>query len=789
MKISRNWLSDFIDWSETDPAVIADRMTRGMGEVDEVTELGSLMENCVVAKILTLNKHPNADKLSVCTLETDQGTKHVVCGGTNLRQGMLVALAHVGATVKAGGKELVTLQKVKIRGEESEGMICAAEEVEIEALFPSKPEDGSRPIADLTRGEYNVGAPLREALGLTDVIFHIDNHAITNRPDLFSVIGVARELVAMGLATWKKEPAMPTCVFPKTDPPFTLENDAGELIPYYRGCLLTLKNIGPSPEWMQKRLIATGWRPINLIVDITNYVLVEIGMPLHAFDADDFKGTLRIRKSKKGEKITTLDKAERILPEGTIVISDDAGIFDLFGVMGGLRTSTKNTTRKIFLQAGIIDPKSVRKTVIAMGHRTDAATVYEKDVLPVTADFGLMRAVELFLELSEGSCVSSKPVTWGKHEKPKVINVHVKKLQEFIGVDIPSTNIKTILAHLGCTVKTIPKDAIAVTTPAWRRDLTHVQDIAEEVARVYGYSEIVPSMPEASIEPPVRDTKLHAIRDSLSEAGAIEMLHLAFTSPAQLKRWRLDPSEAVKIENPIGEELSLMRTSLLPSLVETAAGELKKNGAEILKVYEVGHVFRKNDEHAGLTYAVLSRGKTTMQNSPLLIAKAGIMRALASAGYTATLRKGSVPMPGVAHVGRSAEILVGNTLIGHLFELHPLLLSSLGLPERTAVATLGLHRLFPLPATVTIAKSLPVFPAIILDETMPLTEKKNYETILKALKNIDPLLTSIETVHLYEKDALKTLTLRFTYRSSDRTLTQEEVEKIHGKVLTELQKS
>lgn len=789
MKISRDWLSDFIDWIETDPQVVADRMTRCMGEVDAVEQQGALMNDCVVGKILTLGKHPNADKLSVCTLQTDRGTKHVVCGGTNLREGMLVAFAHVGATVKAGGKELVTLQNVKIRGEDSEGMICAAEEVGIESLFPPKPEEGSRPIANLDSNGYKVGTPLREALGLTDVLFHIDNHAITNRPDLFSHLGVARELVAMGLATWKKEPVLPKVTFPKTAPSFALKNEVPRAIPYYNGCEILLSSVEASPLWMQKRLASCGWRPINLIVDITNYVLLETGMPLHAFDIADFKGELRIRKSLKGEKMRTLDNAERALPEGTIVISDDVGIFDLFGVMGGLRTSTKNSTRRIFLQAGIIDPMSVRKTVIQMGHRTDAATVYEKGVMPCTSERGLMRAADLFLTLSKGSQVASKLVTWGTHEKPKTINIGTEKLQEFMGIAIPEATIKKILSDLGCTVKKSAKNSLTVTTPVWRRDLSHAQDIAEEVARIFGYANIPPAMPDASIEPPARDTRLHAIRDSLSQSGAIEMLHLAFTSPAQLKRWNMDPDDAVALENPIGEELSLMRPALLPSLVETAAKELKNIDGSILKVYEVGNVFRKNDEHSGLTFAVLARGKTTINNSPLLIAKNDILRALKAAGYDAIVRKGSVPLAGVAHVGRSAEILVQGMIVGHLFELHPALVRSLRLPERTAIVTLGLHRLFALPSAVTIAKSIPVFPAISFDETMPLTKKRTYEATLEILKKIDPLLQTIETLHLYEKDDLKTLTLRFTYRSADRTLTQEEVEKVHGKVVAELKKS
>ena len=788
MKISRDWLSDFVDWIETDPSVIADRMTRSMGEVDQVEEQGILMRECVVAKVLTLGKHPNADKLSVCTLETDRGTKHVVCGGTNLKEGMLVAFAHVGATVKAGGQELVTLQKVKIRGEESEGMICAAEEVGIEDLFPSTQNDGARPIVDLTHRKYKVGIPLWEALGLTDVIFHIDNHAITNRPDLFSHIGVARELVAMGIARWKKEPVLPKVTFPKTAPSFALKNEVPKAVPHYNGCEIALSSVNASPEWMQRRLIACGSRPINLVVDITNYILMETGMPLHAFDVSDFRGDLRIRTSLKGEKITTLDATERTLPEGTVVISDDEGIFDLFGIMGGLRTSTKETTRTIFLQAGIIDPMSVRRTVIQMGHRTDAATVYEKGVMPVTSETGLLRAIELFQKLSPGAHVTSKRVTWGKEESPKSIEIEMGKLQEFIGVAIPEAKSKKILNDLGCTVKKSGKNSLVVTTPVWRRDLSHAQDIAEEIARIFGYANVPPLMPEASIQPPSRDTRLHAIRDSLSQSGAIEMLHLAFTSPAQLKRWHLQPSEAVSLENPIGEELSLLRMSLLPSLIETAAGELKNIDGSILKAYEVGNVFLKNNEHLGLALTVLARGKTTIKDAPLLIAKADVLRALKAAGYDATVRKGTVPLPGVAHEGRSAEIRIGTELVGHLFELHPTLLRSLGLPERTAVATIGLHRLLPLSASVTIAKPLPVFPSVTFDETVSLTEKKSYATLSESLRRIDPLLRQVETVNLYEKEALKTLTLRFTYRADDRTLTQEEVEKVHGKVLLELRK-
>ncbi len=356
-----------------------------------------------------------------------------------------------------------------------------------------------------------------------------------------------------------------------------------------------------------------------------------------------------------------------------------------------------------------------------------------------------------------------------------------------IGTDIKPAEVKRILTDLGFTVKAAGKN-LSVTPPAWRNDVTMKQDIVEEVARIYGYANVKPAMPEASITPPERETWIHTVRDSLSESGAIEMLHLAFTSPEQLKRWSIDPMDAVSIENPIGEEISLMRPALLPSLIETAARELKNTNASHLKVYETGRVFRPDDEHGGFCYAVLAKGKTTITDEPLLIAKADILRALKAAGYEATLHKGTVPA-GFAHEGRSAEIMVEGELIGHLFELHPSIRATLGLTGRVAVVTIGLYRLVTLTPKVMVVKPLPVFPAITFDETVPLTGKRPYADLVKSLKAIDPLLTEIETVNVYEKENLKTQTLHFTYRSPDRTLTQEEVEKVHGKVVAELKKS
>ena len=787
MKISRDWLSDFVDWIETDPQVIADRITCGVGEVDDVVLQGKYLDGVVVGTVRNLAKHPNADKLSVCDIETEQGLKHVVCGGTNLREGMQVAFAHVGTTVLAGGKEELTLAKVKIRSVESEGMICAAEEIELSSMFPASPEDGARPIADLTSRGFKTGTPLRTALGMNDVVFHIDNHAITNRPDLFSHIGVAREVVALGLAKWKKQPKSMPMKFGTAAPGFTLKNDAPDLVPDYTACVIDIDGEGTTPDWMKRRLEATGWRSINLVVDITNYVLMEVGMPLHAFDADDFRGTLHIRKAKKGETITTLDGVKRELPEGAVVISDDEGIFDLFGVMGGLRTSNKPTTKRIFLQAGIIQPVSVRKTVIAMGHRTDAATVYEKGVNLSTAKRGLARAAELFRTLHPKAAVVSKEVQWGSVKAKKAITIDAEVFAETTGADISVAQAKSILTDLGFAVKAAGKK-MTVTPPEWRNDVTGKHDLVEEVSRIYGYGKIPVTMPKASIVPPERDERINVIRDALKERGLYELLHLAFTSPGAMKKAGLNVADAAKIENPIGEEVSLMRTSLLPSILETLGHETPRFDASALKVFEYGRVFRGKVQPFELCIAVAAKSKVTLGTEPLLTVKADLTAAMLACGYALEFRKSSGALPPFAHAGRSADIVCEGTVVGLLTEIEPSTAKNFDLQNRIAAAIVDLEALKLIAPKTVIAKPLPSFPGVEFDETLPLP-KTPYAAVITKLRGLSPLLTELKTVNLYDGNGVRTVTLRFTYRAADRTLTQEEVEKEHAKVVAELRKS
>lgn len=782
MKISRNWLSDFVDVTEKDPQKIADQMTVSMGEVDDVTVAGALLDHCVVGKVLTKQKHENADKLSVCTVETDEGVKTVVCGGTNVREGMLVAFAHVGATVAWHGGETMTLTKAKIRGVESAGMICAQEELGLSS-FPATAEDGAHPIVDLTALKLKVGTPLKKALNIDDVVFHIDNHAITNRPDLFSHIGVAREMVAMGIAKWKKAPSVRRPKFPSAKLPFKTKNAVPTLVPRYFGCVLKIDGLGLTPDWMKARLESIGVRSINLPVDITNFVSAELGMPLHSFDVGDITGNIEIRTSKKGEKITTLDEVERTLPDGAIVLSDDEGIFDLLGIMGGHRSSTKESTRMVYLHAAIVDPVSIRRAIIATNHRTDASTVYEKGIPFSAAEAGFYRALELFLAHVPGAEIVSQLEEWGKDEKRSAITLKDGAATKMIGASISAAESKKILTNLGYAVASKGKD-LSVTPPLWRKDVSGTHDVIEDLARIVGYNSIESVVPVAPLTPPVRDMRLHVIRDALKEAGMYEALHLAFVSPGLLQACGIDPSDAVRVENPLGEELSLMRTHLFPRLLETAAREERLSPKDPIALFEVGNVFDKKGKGSLRLTMLMSHEVTDVGTEPLLEVKQLLFEALSKAGYTG-VELSEPTLPSYAHPGQSAVMKIGNTSLGLLWTLHPTIATQMGLRGRAALASINLDALFTLPASVNLFSSLPAFPGVSFDETLPLS--RGSLALRKKAQSASALLASIAVQSYYGKGADANVTLRFVYRSPEKTLTEEEAKKEHEKVLRAVQ--
>ncbi len=787
MKISLDWLSDFVTWTEKDPQVIADRLTLCTAEVEEVEQQGKYLTHCCVGKVLTAEKHPDADRLIICTVETDKGVKTVVCGGTNVIPGMLVAFAHIGATVMWHGGETVTLEPVKIRGTQSEGMICAAEELGLDSLYQPLPEDGERPIMNLDRltAEYPkiaAGHSLKDALEMTDTILHINNTAITTRPDLFSHIGFARECVALGLGTWKKMPEKKAVTFPKTKVPFQTTVDTKDYISRYCACVITIENAGQTPDWMKKRLAATGWRSINLPVDITNYVAMEVGMPLHSFDAETIHGDVHFRQAKEGEKITTLDKVEYKLPKGALILSDEDGIFDLMGIMGGERSGTTEKTRSLYLHSASIDSTMIRKTVIATGLRTDAATVYEKGIQPITAEEGFNRALELILELVPGAKIASEKEEWGTNGTAPVLTVSTDHVNALIGKVIPDAEIIRILEDLGCTVSG-KKETLSVTIPLQRlRDLKEERDLIEEIGRVYGYDKVENIMPMADIRIPHRDNRIHKLRDVLKSAMYLETVPLSFLSKNQMEKTGFDAKEAIEIENPLGDDTALLQTSTLPALLIHAEKNLLAAGT--LRTFHWSHVFAKKiPEHLELSMLTSTRESTDLLHDPFLETKEAMKQALCASGYCVSIAP-TKTIPAYAHPGRVADVLFNKEVIGQIFEVHPTIRKTFEIPGRAAAAIINIHDLFAHDPKKILAKPLSLFPAVTYDVTMTKTHSDSIDALLEKARKASPLLENVVVHDLYQKSGSDTynLTLRFTYRSEEKTLTEDEAKKAHEAV-------
>lgn len=787
MKLSLEVLQDYIQLTQTDIAVLADMITERTAEVDEVEQQGALLKDCIVGQVQELEQHPDADRLRICKVFTGKELVPIVCGGSNLRNGMCIAFAPVGATVQSPDGEQFTLSKAKIRGQVSEGMICAGVELGLEDLFPELPEQGSRPIIDLGDGDEGVGKSLGEYLGLTDTIIYIDNHAITHRPDLFSHIGFARELVAMGVATWKQSPECTAPKFPNQSLPFSMNVANAEQMPRYLSCFVEIDSIGTTPDWMKRRLAATGWRCVNLPVDITNYVLIETGLPLHCFNADDIQGNITMRPAKAGEKITTLDETERTLSEGALILEDDAGIFDLLGIMGGLRSSTTNDSKRLYIHGASLDPVAIRKAMLAMGHRTDAGTVYEKGVQPYTVEQGFYRALQLLLELVPGAKITSSLESVGATSAIQTIALEPNYITDRLGVEVPTKKIQSILQDLGCTVN-LTGTKLQITPPLWRRDLQIAEDIVEEVGRMYGYNSIEPVLPVASIKPPQRDHRLQSIRRHLAKDGFTELLPLSLVGPALLQKAGLHPADAVEILDPIGEELSRMQTSVVPRLLEQV-GQITAAKPVQTSIFTVGHVFdASGTEYNQLGLVVAEPTVKTVTSEPFFQVRFALQQALKSVGHTIEC-KPATKAPAYGQIGRGCLVLLDGQEIGEVWHISPAIAKNFGIKMPVAVALLSVDALLAKEPTATTMQALPDFPAIEYDETVTMTTVQSAATVIAKLTNSEPLLESVYIKDVYAKQlpaAEYAVTFHFTYRSKEGTLTEAQLKPIHSAVLTHL---
>jgi len=558
---------------------------------------------------------------------------------------------------------------------------------------------------------------------------------------------------------------------------------------HYMGVYLTDVEVKESPEWLKKRLVACGVNPISNVVDITNYVMLELGMPLHAFDLDRVKGKeWTMRKSKKGEKMVTLDEKEHELPEDAIVLDDGNSLIDLCGIMGGLTSGIEAGTNRIWLIAPVYNPTLVRRGMRSLGHVSDAAIIYEKGVDPALAGDGLARALELIQELCPEAKVASEVMdVWNIKEEKREIDLRTERVRLLIGADISEKEIEKILGDLDFEFKKV-KEVYKVSVPSHRLNDVHLEaDLIEEVARIYGFNNIPYKTPVKEITPvslPTSHRLFREIKQNLVAFGFSEIYTFAFLGPELLGKAGMEVTdEMIELENPISSDLSLMRTSLVPWMLETIADNLRFSDS--FRLFELSRVYRRQSDSA----------HTEHQN--LVLSSVGedfrvVQGAVEAMGFAAQPSKEKVAS---RHPGRSADLVVRGKIVGHLYEVHPGILKNFDIKKRVVIAEVDLQMILDMNIDHKLKyQEIPKYPSVMLDISMLIPRKDmagDYQnTIAKTDKD---LIADVELIDEYTGEKISAdqrgLTFSITYRAPDRTLTDKEVEAVHNHVLARLKKN
>ena len=598
MKVSLNWIRDYVQLpADADLKKLAYDLTMSTVEVEDATDLGASFHDMVVGVINTIEQHPNADKLKVCKTDIGGRVEDIVCGGSNLREGMKVAVALPGAMCKWHGEgDLVEIKKSKLRGVDSYGMICGAVEIGLADLFPTKEEAH---ILDLSDFDAPAGTPLADALDLNDIILEIDNKSMTNRPDLWGHYGIAREIAALY--------DLPMTQFPHFDR--NVENTSGfhvtvedaERCPRMTGTQIENVCVKPAPYWMQVRIWKTGMRPINALVDITNYVMLATGQPSHAYDSDHIAGHIIVRRAKAGETLTLLNGKELPLSTDDLTIADDAGIVGLAGVMGGAKDSILPTTSKVILEIANFQAAGIRRTALRYDNRTEASARYEKAIDPERCDQALDLSMQLFSDLYPEMKVTGLVDQYPEHLKPAEIDVALSWLERRLGKRLSPDEIKHKLELLGYGI-TFNGDNMHVVVPTWRStgDVSIQADIMEEVARMYGYenfeAEPITTTFDGAINQLDKDLE-RRIKEYLAiRCGMQEIFTYPWMDESYVNAILQDTAGILALSTPPSPSERLIRSSLLPNLCKAVV----KNERYFTEfsLFETAQVFRDADYSA-----------------------------------------------------------------------------------------------------------------------------------------------------------------------------------------------
>ena len=790
MRVPLKWLSEYVDISSISVEALKDGLFSCGFEVEEVIEINKNVSKIVTCKVLEKGQHPDADKLFVCKVDAGQyGVLQIVTNAKNVQVGNIVPVAVNGAILADG----TVIKNGKLRGVESFGMFCGGEEIGItEEYYDGAGGDSVLIFHD----DFELGREVSELLDIKETVFDVTVTA--NRPDCQSILGIAREVSAL----LGKPLKMPNVNFEvtatRTEDKVQVSVLDEELCPRYMGAFVDNVKLGPSPKWMQRRLALMGIRAINNIVDITNYVLNEIGQPMHAFDYRDLQGKkIVVRRAKDGEKIVTLDEKEFTLDESVLVICDDEKPSALAGIMGGLGSGIKDDTAQIVFEAAKFKRDSVRKTSKKLNQRSDSSARFEKGVDAYSTELGMRRALALICELGAGEVASTMIDVNSLSMEKKTINTTISKINGLLGIDVPTDVLVNILTSLQfeCSVS---GDQLNVLVPLYREDIEGYPDLAEEVIRMYGYDHIdCKVLDKAQITVGGRNreqVKEQAVKDHLRLNGFSEVITYSFISPKDYEAFGIstDGLNLIRLKNPLGEDVSIMRTTLLPSVYNTVVRNInKKNLAG--RIYEVAKVYLAKewpltelpDEELVLCAAVFGEGED-------FFTLKGVIETLAeNIGLSTKISfvKGSKAF---LHPTRTALLMLGEDEVGYMGQINPVLGEKLGVDKPVYVAEINLEKLFGLANKEIYVKPFSKFPAVERDIALVCDRSLTNGEILAAISSARvKTLVDVKLFDVYTGDKIaedkKSLAYRLTFSSNEKTFDVDEVDNFVRKILVKLE--
>jgi phenylalanyl-tRNA synthetase beta chain len=792
MRVPLSWLADYVDLT-LDTKEVARRLTIAGIEVDDIITPGE-WDGIVVALAEAVEPHPNADRLRLVTVDIGSNERpKVVCGAPNIEPGQKVAYASLGTKLIDGhtGRPTV-LKKAKIRGVESEGMICSEKELGL-----SDQHEGILVLPE----DSKVGVPLSEVVG--DTIFDLD--LTPNRPDWFSILGIAREVAALTGQTWRDPPLDYQATKAAAKDLIEVEIADPDLCPRYVAAIVEDVTIGDSPDWMKKRLIDAGLRPISNVVDITNYVMLEIGQPLHAFDYDKVRGKkIIVRRARESEKLLLLtEDTERELTRDMLVIADGEGATAIAGVMGGGDSEVTPATKTILLEAANFKATSVRRTSQALKLRTDASTRFEKGLSRELPALASARAVKLMVDICGGKAATGFVDVYPGKQEHATVPVRMGRVATVLGLDVPAGQVESILTSLGFGVKFAAPDRFDVTVPYWRTDVALDVDVIEEIARVIGYDQLpttqlrgqVPTdvpQPLTQLRERVKDV-LGALMQEVITYSMSDIESLAMVLPAE----ELAINRPLKLANPLSRQWEYARTTLRHSLLQTLEANIR-GSQELLALFETARVYlpREDDlphEVESLCGVVSGRvadrwGMPTGHEAGFFEAKACLERLFHSLRATVEYRDSHdfAFLP-----GRTAEIVIDGDQVGLIGEVHPRVVRDFGIDRRVAMFEVNLEALLPHLPGLPRYEAVSPYPPVEQDLAVIVAADVPAGRVLELIRSF-PIVADARVFDVYQGDPIpdgkKSLAFSIAFQSKESTLTDADASKHRGRIIEKLQR-